>query len=252
MKKVKCLIFIPAILLTVCCAQKHYTVKSVEGSRVEMNSDWDAKGDSKMDKLVRSFKTKLDDAMNQKIGVAAQNLAKGLPQGLLNNFAADAMQDYGTELWGAIDFAVINNGGIRTSIAEGPVTVGHIFEVFPFENSFVLIELPGKAVKEFFDFVADHGGEGLSKGIELVIKDKAVYSLKIGGQPLDENKTYRIATINYLAEGNDKMTALKQATKYIDSNMMIRDVIIEYIKDLTAAHKPIDAKSDNRIKNLLL
>jgi 2',3'-cyclic-nucleotide 2'-phosphodiesterase (5'-nucleotidase family) len=233
-----------------CCAPKHYTIKSVEGSPVEMNSDWDGKNSSKMDNVVQLFKTKLDDAMNLEIGVAAQTLEKGLPQGLLNNFTADAMQDYGTELWGTIDFAVINNGGIRTTLNEGPVTVGNIFEIFPFENSFVLIELPGKAVKAFFDFVANHGGEGLSKGIELVIKNQTVQSLKIGGIPLDENKTYKVATINYLAEGNDKMVAFKQATKYIDSNIMIRDVLIEYIQNLTAANKKIDSKLDIRIKIL--
>jgi 2',3'-cyclic-nucleotide 2'-phosphodiesterase (5'-nucleotidase family) len=248
MKKVnlKGLIFALAVSIT-ACAPKHYTVKNIQVSRVEMDSTWDNKGDSKMDELVNSFKTRLDDEMNEQIGVAAQTLIKGLPQSLLNNFTADAMLDYGSELWGAVDFAVINNGGIRSILNQGTITVGNIFEIYPFNNRFVLLELPGKAVKDFFDSISAQNGTGLSKNIQLVVKDQTVQSLQIGGLPLDENKSYKIATINYLAEGNDGMAAFLQASKYIDSNIMIRDVMIEYIKDLTAKNKEVDAKLDDRI-----
>jgi 2',3'-cyclic-nucleotide 2'-phosphodiesterase (5'-nucleotidase family) len=249
MKKVKFFvsIFVAAVLLT-ACAKKHYAIKSAEVSRIEMDGSWDIKTYSKMNELVHSFKTKLSEEMNVEIGASAQTLVKGLPQSPLTNFTADALQDYGSEFWGKVDFAVINVGGIRTILNEGTITVGNIFEVYPFDNHLVLVELQGKSVKELFDFVAKHGGEGLSKGIELVIKDQKIKSLKIGGQPLDENKIYRVTTINYVAEGNDGMTAFTQAVKYIDSDIMLRDAMIKYIKNLTTEKKLVDAKLDNRIK----
>lgn len=248
MKKVK--LFVSLFVLVVfftACAKKYYAVESIEGIRIEMDSSRDVQSDSKMEKLVNSFKTKLAAEANVKIGVAAQTLVKGLPQSLLSNFTADAMQDYGSQLWGQVDFAVMNNGGIRSTLSQGTITAGNVSEIYPFDNRLVLIELPGKAVKDFFDFIASHRGEGLSKGVELVIKNKTVQSLKIGGQTFDENKTYRVATINYLAEGNDGMNAFTQASKYIDSNIMLREAIIEYIKDLTTENKLVDAKLDNRI-----
>ncbi|GHV56807.1 5'-nucleotidase [Bacteroidia bacterium] len=197
--------------------------------------------------LVASYKTQLDAKMNTPVGVAAQTLQKGFPQSLLSNFTADAMQQMAETMWGNIDFAIMNMGGLRSTLNQGPITLGNLYEVYPFENTLVLLELPGKAVKEFFDFIASHGGQGLSGSVTLVAKKRAVESLKIGGKPLDENKTYRIATIDYLAGGNDGMTALLQATRMENSNKQLRDLMIEYVKTLTANKKEVNATIDNRI-----
>ncbi|GHT13117.1 5'-nucleotidase [Bacteroidia bacterium] len=249
MKKVN--LFVSLCILVICltaCAKKHYATKSIEVSRIEMNSNRDDKASPEMLALVNSYKTRLSAEMNVEVGKAAQTLPKGFPQSLLTNFTADAMQDYVSASQGPVDFAVINNGGLRTILNEGTVTIGNLYEIYAFENRLVLLELPGKAVKEFFDFIAFHGGEGLSKGVELIAKKKELQSLKIGGQPVDENKTYRIVTVDYLAEGNSGMTALTQAVKYTDLNITLRDAMIEQVKKLTTENKLIDAKPDNRIK----
>ncbi|MDR3218033.1 MAG: 5'-nucleotidase C-terminal domain-containing protein [Dysgonamonadaceae bacterium] len=241
------LLFVLATFFT-ACSKKQYAVKSIEGARIEMNSDWDNKADPGIVALVDAYKTKLNVEMNQEIGFADKTLTKGFPQSLLTNFTTDAMQDYASGSWGHIDFAVVNNGGLRATLNEGPVTVGNLYEVYPFENRLVLLELQGKAVKAFFDFIAFHGGEGLSKGIELVIQKRKIKSLKISGQTLDENKIYRIVTIDFLAEGNSGMEALTQAVEYTDLNITLRDAMIEFVKKLTTENKRIDAKTDNRIK----
>jgi len=235
-----------AVLLT-ACARKQYVVKSIEVTRVEMDSAWEPSTQTKMQTLVNSFQGKMTEETQKIIGTANRTLAKGKPQSLLTNFTADAMLDYASSLWGPVDFAVMNVGGIRNTMNKGNVSVGDMYEIYPFTNRLVLLELPGKAVKEFFDFVAEAGGEGLSKNIEVVIKDKSVESLKIGEKAVDENKIYRIATIDYLAEGNDGMTAFTKAVKVTDSNKLLRDIMIEYVKTLTAENKTIDAQLDNRI-----
>jgi 2',3'-cyclic-nucleotide 2'-phosphodiesterase (5'-nucleotidase family) len=241
--------FLVLVVFTAACAHNHYSVRSIEGTRIEMNSSFDAKKiNPAMDKLVNSYSVKMQNEMNEVIGVAAQSLVKGLQQSLLGNFTADAMKDYGSELWGPVDFAVMNVGGLRSLFNEGSITLGNIFEVYPFENSLVLLELPGSAVRELFEFAAKHEGGGcLSKGVELVIRDKKIESLHIGGRPLDESRTYRVATIDYLAEGNDGMTAFKQAVNSVESNIRLRDAMIEFIKDLTATNKKVDAALDNRV-----
>jgi 2',3'-cyclic-nucleotide 2'-phosphodiesterase (5'-nucleotidase family) len=81
----------------------------------------------------------------------------------------------------------------------------------------------------------------------LVIRDKAIESVTIGGNPLDEKATYRVVTVDYLAEGNDNMEALTQATGYTDSHIMIRDAMTTYIKKLTSENKLIDANADERL-----
>ena len=235
-----------AVLLT-SCTSKQYIVKNIEVVRVEMDSTWEPVADTEMRTLIISLKTKMTEEMQKVIGTANQTLIKDKPQSLLTNFTTDAMLDYASILWGPVDFAVMNVGGIRNTLNQGNVTVGDIYEIYPFDNRIVLLELTGKAIMELFDTIAKKGGEGLSKNIEVVIKDKVVESLIIGGKAVDENKIYRITTIDYLAEGNSGMEAFTKAVNVTDPNKFLRDVMIEYIKRLTAVNIRIDAHLDNRI-----
>lgn len=249
MKKVNFYIvtFIAFVICFTACVEKQYVVKSIEGSRVEMDSTWDAKADPEMVALVNSYKTRLEAEMNVEVGIAVQTLKKGYPQSLLTNFTADAMKEIASKKWGAVDFAVVNNGGLRSTLNEGIITVGNLYEIYSFDNELVLIDVPGKAVKSFFNYIAINGGEGLSSGIKLVIKDKKVKSLLIGGKPLDPNKTYRIATLDYLAQGNGGMADFARSTKYTDSHQTLRELMIEYVKEKTNQNVEIDAKLDDRI-----
>jgi 2',3'-cyclic-nucleotide 2'-phosphodiesterase (5'-nucleotidase family) len=229
------------------CGQPKYVIRSIESSRIEIDSTWDAQVHPEMAALVASYKTQLEAETHTPIGIATQTLQKGYPQSLLSNFTADAMLQVAETVWGNVDFAVMNMGGLRSTLNQGPITLGNLYEVYPFENRLVLLELPGTAVKELFDFLAFRGGQGLSKTVSLVINRRAVESLSIGGRPLDVHKTYRVATIDYLAEGNDGMTAFRQATQTKDSNKQLRDWIIEYVKTLTANNTEVNATLDNRI-----
>jgi len=212
-----------------------------------MNSRYDFPVNTKMLSFIMPYKTQLDAEMNKVIGEADQNFVKSGRQSALAFFTADAMQDFATGLWGAVDFAVINNGGIRATLYKGPVTVGDLYEIYPFNNRLVLVELKGKAVKQLFDDFARNKMEGFSKGVRLTLKNNEIDSLTIGGKPLDEEAVYRIVTVDFLAEGNDGMKAFSQATKFINSNIMLRDTMIDYIKNLTDKNKKIHAISDDRI-----
>ena len=249
MKKVNSIVSLLIVLVLLsACAKKQYLIKSANGYLVEMNSSFDNRADLNMISIVESFKNKLDDEMNEIIGEAAQPLTKSGKQSLLASFTADAMQEFITNVYGAVDFAVINNGGLRTTLNQGPVTIGNLFEIYVFENRIVLLELSGRAVKQLFDAFAKKAVEGFSKSVRLTINNKNVESLIINGRPLDENATYKVVTVDYLAEGNDGMEAFKQATKQIDFDFTLREMMIEYIKKLTAENKIIYAQPDDRIE----
>jgi len=249
MKKVSSLVSLLILLfLLSACAKKQYAVKSVNGYLVEMNSRFDNQDSPEMANLVQKYKSLLDSKMSEVIGKADQDLTKVGNQSLLANFTTDAMLDYAAGLWGTVDFAVINNGGLRSTLNQGTVTVEDLYEIYAFENRLVLLDLPGTAVKQLFEGFAKRKMEGFSKGVRLIIKDKMVESLTIGGKPIDEKATYKVVTVDYLAEGNDGMEALTQAIHYTDSNIILRDAMIEYIKKLTAENKKIHAIPDDRIE----
>ena len=247
MKKVNLLLFVLSVSLLLSCSRKQYEISSIDVSFVQMDSTWDAKVNPQIQALVDTYKENLEKEMNVQIGTATETLIKGTPQSLLSNLTADVLKERAEKIEKQVDFAVVNNGGIRTTLNQGIITVGNLYEIYPFENALVILDMPGKAVKEFFDFIAKKGGEGLSTGIQLIIKDGKVESLEIGNQPLDENRLYKVATVDYLAEGNDGMVAFKQASHVLSSNEMLRDIMIDYVKECTKNNKEINAKLDNRI-----
>ena len=138
----------------------------------------------------------------------------------------------------------MNVGGLRNNMPEGVVRRGDVMLISPFENRLVVLEMQGKDVKELMENIAARGGEGVSSSVRLVISpDRKVASATIGGKEIEDNRTYRIATLDYLAEGNDYMTALKKATKRHSLNMLVRDVMAESI----IKSRVIDSKIEGRI-----
>lgn len=253
MKKIELFNWIILALFAGCsCSSvttgEKYIVKSVEGVRIEMDSSLDKQADPRMTALLNLYKEQLDAEMNMEIGTAARTLVKGYPQSLLSNFTADAIREFAAKEWGDVDFAVMNNGGLRASLNKGAITVGNLYEIYPFENRIIFLEVPGKAIRELFNYFAFNGGEGLSSGVRLVIRDRAIASLQIGGKPVDDERIYRVATIDYLAEGNSGMEALTHAVKQIETGKTLREVMIEHVRTKTAQNSIIDAKLDDRIR----
>lgn len=245
--------YIPAALLggflLMSCQQKP-VVKEITCEQIVINQAFDSLANPELQAIVESYKVQIDSVMNQQIGMASQTLAAGKPQSLLANFTADILVQAGREFTGKpVQFALMNNGGLRAPINAGAVTVGDVFKVFPFENELVVLELEGDEVKELFKRVAAIGGEGLA-GCELVTKDNKVESLLIGGKPVNDDATYWMATIDYLADGNSGMSVLEDAEERINTGIRLRDVMIQYIQQLTAQGKEVNAVFDNRIKVL--
>ena len=99
--------------------------------------------------------------------------------------------------------------------------------------------------------MASVGGEGVSHSVRLVItKEGQLKSATINGKEIDPNGSYRIATIDYLAHGNDKMTAYKAATDVVspqEEKYDTRYIIRHYFLEMTKAGKSVDGHVEGRI-----
>lgn len=143
---------------------------------------------------------------------------------------------------------LMNIGGIRTSLPKGNITVGNIFSIFPFENSLSIVTLKGEDVKHLFDIIARRGGEGVSKEVKVRIgKDKKVHELKINGKEVIDSQLYTIATIDYLANGNDELTPLKKSVLRTDLDLRLRDIMLQYIESKTVKGEKLNTSLDNRL-----
>lgn len=242
--------FILLSLVAVSC-RTGYALVGVDGGRVAMDSTFDLFVDDDMVEEIEDFKEDLVEEMSPVIGSSAATMRceVGRDYNVLANTVADMVMDEGRRLDPAVAFAVINVGGLRKDLPEGEITVGTAFEILPFENTLCIVDMPGTAVAELFGQIARLGGEGVSAEVRLTVsRDGGLLDATVGGREVDADATYRVVTIDYVAEGNDGMAAFKRATRAVyPEDALFRDVFIRHVTALAADGKAVQPKTDRRI-----
>ena len=153
---------------------------------------------------------------------------------------ADSLRDAGGDI-PLLDFAMMNVGGIRHPMKEGDVTEGQILATFPFSNRMTLVAIKGADFIDAMRIAAEKHGEAVSNAIRVVTDDyDRVVRVVVNGEEMDPDRTYLMATINYLAWGNDDFAPLaKGEILWMDKEeMSLR--MLEYIGRLTSLGLPIE------------
>ena len=222
-----------------------YKVRSFCWERIEVTSDLDATPSTEAANIVAPYKASVDSMMAPPLGLSRVAMNPKRPESLLSNWAADVMIEGGTATGlEPADMGLVNIGGLRNNMPEGIVRRGDIMLISPFENYVVVLEIKGKDLLELMRNIAAVKGEGVSSSVRMEISsDGDLLSCTIGGKEIDPNRIYTVATIDYLAEGNDKMYALKKAVKRHDIGILARDIMMEYV----IKHRVIDSKIEGRI-----
>jgi 2',3'-cyclic-nucleotide 2'-phosphodiesterase (5'-nucleotidase family) len=146
----------------------------------------------------------------------------------LGDFAADALR----EAAGA-DIGILNSGGIRAPLPEGAVTVGDLYATFPFDDGIVTVEMPGWRLRGILDFVARRigtGGFAQVSGVQFTIGGDRASHIRVGGEVLDGNRVYRVATVDFLYQGGDGYTQFAKAGPARDSGVTLRDAAIAFLR----------------------
>lgn len=242
-------IWIAVLAISLLSCKSQYKVAEINGTIIEVDSTFDSQSHSKMHNLVHSFKVELDSEMNEVIGNSVEQMEYSRPESLLTNLTSDVMKEYGDEhLPGGADIGVMNVHGHRANMPKGPVTVGNLFEIYSFDNTITFLELKGTDLKKIFDAYARIGGAGISSNVKLVIEDRKVKSATINGKPIDNNKIYQIVTLDYLAGGNDNMSAFLDAVSITDTGVTLRDIMIDWVREQTRQGKEVKSVLDGRIE----
>ena len=238
-----------ALLFAGCTS--HYQLTDVSQTRILVDNRYDATPDVAAAAFLAPFKQKVDSVMGPVVGRAACDMVADRPESALSNLLPDIFMYMAKYYQEKPDFAVYNMGGIRAALSKGDVTYGDVLDIAPFENKICFITLSGEQVMHLFEQIAFRGGEGVSKGVQLVItKDGHLVSARLNGQPIDPKASYRITTIDYLVQGNDGLTAFKEGTNLnspSDSKNNARYVISDYFREMMEAGKAVDAKVEGRI-----
>lgn len=190
--------------------------------------------DEKLVELLAPYKAKVDEVMNDKIGVSITEDLVGerevtrTSETALGNIITDGMlakaQQYTDK---TVVMALQNSGGIRATIPAGDISVGHVIEVLPFGNTLAIMDLTGAELKEAFEWSVkdipgangaflhiagaklqyDSSKEAGSRVVSIEYFDQATGEYVA----LEDDKTYTIATNAYTAKGGDSYAVFEKA-----------------------------------------
>lgn len=229
------------------CKVNHFV--RVESNSYTVEDNLNVPRDSAVMALIRPYSTQLEKEMDQVIGNLALDLTLGRreqPESLLGNFVADALQAKALEYsQDKVDFSISNRGGLRIPmLPKGPIKKSAIFELLPFENILVILELNGKQVEDLVRHMAKSGGWPVSEGLYYQITQSGVDEIRINGVLLEEGQIYRVAMPDYIANGGGDADFLVDIPQ-ISTQKLMRDAVIDFIKESSG---PVEAKITGRIE----
>ena len=123
---------------------------------------------------------------------------------------------------------------------KGNVILDDILSMFPFKNNVVYLEHKGSELRKLVETMAATYFQAIG-GVEIVAEGGKLKKVLIGGEPLDDNKTYSVATISFLLYGGDSLTLAKNAENLKEYDVQIVKAVLDYIEDLKAQGKNIVA-----------
>ena len=109
--------------------------------------------------------------------------------------------------------------------------------------------MDGATLKELFGQIASVHGEGLSGAALKIDAEGNLLEAKVNGRQIDVKKTYTVATIDYLAEENDKMEAFRRASsKIFPKDALLRNLLLDYVKQCEQKGQFVISQVEGRIK----
>lgn len=197
---------------------------------IPVDSRLDSHADPQFAELVAPYRAGVDSLMN--VSVARSAVPLPADGNALLNFVADYIKTRGNALSEGVDLAIINRGGIRRDLPKGNITEGMVIMAMPFNNRIDVIDIKGSDLLDNFDVMARFGGNGVSDGVDIVFdpENGKCVSVKIDGKPVDPDKTYRLATIDYLANGGDYMEPLTRAKKIAESKSVLYADFLNFLR----------------------
>jgi 2',3'-cyclic-nucleotide 2'-phosphodiesterase (5'-nucleotidase family) len=233
MKNKFLLIGIALAVLSACKTISPLQVTEVQ-TRKNISINNELKNDEEFVKIIEPYKQKLDKEMNQKISHTGVDLNKQGENSNLGNLLADYTFD-GANEWSNknlnknIDAALINIGGIRTSIGKGDILLKSVFEVMPFENEVIIVKMKGTDLQGLFDYYAKTQVNNPVSHLYIETNNGQLTKYLINGKMVNADQEYYIATSDYLALGGDNMKFFSKG-QMIPTGIKLRDLFIDYFK----------------------
>lgn len=223
-----------ALLILICSCKKETYLTRIEGKRLEINDSLN--GDQSIEDFIEPYRTHVNKNLDSIISYSVDTYSKsdGELNTAIGNLMADIVFEQGNPIYKSrtgkdIDMVILNHGGIRSIISEGNITARTAFQLMPFENNIVVIEMKGIYVEELVTYLKNaKRAHPISKLKLKLDTNYEVLEAKINGAEIIDDQMYSVASNDYLYSGGDHMDFLQKGDSLHILNYKIRNAIIDY------------------------
>jgi 2',3'-cyclic-nucleotide 2'-phosphodiesterase (5'-nucleotidase family) len=231
MKLKKYTLYIGLFILSACSPT--LTIQSSDSELIGISTS----ADSTLLAIISPYQKGIETEMNEVLTYSKITLTKRGSESLLGNFVTDLCLNYADA-----HLCVMNSGGLRTTLNKGNITRGKLYELMPFENELVVLELDKTDYLGLLAYICKRGGEPFS-GITIVMDKEGEVITNSWPVNFENGEKVKVLTSDYLANGGDKMSFFKDKEQ-IKVGLKLRDAIIDYCSNTDT----INAQLDGRIK----
>lgn len=226
--------------LIASCKSKINHLQEIEGKQININDSFAS--DATIDAFVSPYKNHINKDLDSVLAYnpITQDKSKGKWETNIGNLFAQTTFQLASPIFEQrtgkkIDFCILNHGGIRAIIPQGNVSARTAFEIMPFENNIVIVELTKAQVFELAQFFIKYKKPHPLYNIKIYTNSDKITEIQINGKPLDnkldsDNTIYYVLTSDYLANGGDNMTFLSDSPFKYDLDYKLRNLFIDYLK----------------------
>lgn len=246
MKNVFVFLFIVTFLFS--CKKTNHSLNLIEGKQIEINDSINI--NETFENVLKPYRDHIEGQLFEVLAHNKRDMKRtDAPlNSSIGNMMADATMELANPIFkqrtqNNIDIVLLNFGGIRATMAEGGITQKNAYEIMPFENEVIVLELSPKRIQEMLDYLASENLAHPISGMEIQLDAKnQLKSVRVQGTPLDTTKTYFVATSDYLRNGGDRMYFFEDAISETPLDYKLRNLFIDFFiqKDT------IDFLPDNR------
>jgi 2',3'-cyclic-nucleotide 2'-phosphodiesterase (5'-nucleotidase family) len=201
--------------------------------------------DPPMTALIQKFKDTLKSKPLDEVLATATGDISRQDQGdfLLGEFAADAIR----KKTGA-EVALLNNGSFRSSFKAGDITREILYEIYPFDDGIVVLDVPGGILRKTLEASLAKKGDSGFLQVSGLTAERSGDGLKvtIGSEPLNDRRKYLVATNEFLSGGGDGYDLLRRVKSRRKTGWMIRELLEGALKE---KQKLSESDIDKRWKN---
>lgn len=218
------------------CKHETYNLSRIEGSKIEINDT--ISSDSKIENFIKPFREHINKDVDSVLAysVGSYNKDDDELNTALGNLIADIIMSEANPVFkkrtgDSIDIVVLNHGGIRSHISKGEVSARTAYRIMPFENLIVVVGLKGERINEIISFLIKIKRATPMSGLKILLnEDYKLLNATINGEEIDPEKTYYVATSDFLYNYGDNMSFFQPNESFVDLDYKIRNAIIDYFK----------------------